>query len=207
MIPHAYFVASPLVTINFALYGRVIKKGPSVYLACAAGGLLWSILVGLSAGWLQYRTGSVSSDVVLFCCIVDSGVLAGSGLLYERVFGSALLEPSLTNGVLSAMMRPTVPYYITLNSAMEILFVPLVIFLNWDVAPTRRWIIVASAIVYLLQRVWTYLVYAERRLATGTAPLSSEAIAWFKRTLATDRRTVLNLAVLALFTVAAFLRP
>jgi len=48
---------------------------------CAGGCLLWSILVGLSAGWLQHRAGSVSSDVVLFCCIVDGGILAGSGLL------------------------------------------------------------------------------------------------------------------------------
>ena len=60
---------------------RVMKKGVPVSLACAGGGLLWSILVGLSAGWLQHRAGSVSSDVVLFCCIVDGGILAGSGLL------------------------------------------------------------------------------------------------------------------------------
>jgi hypothetical protein len=142
----------------------------------------------------------------LFCCIIDSGILAGSGFLYVLVFGSALREPSLTNAVLSAMMRPTVPYYIALNSVMEVLFVPLVLFLNWDIAPARRWVVAAAAAVYVLQRAWTYIVYAERRLATGTAPLSQEDVAWFRQTLATDYRTVLNLVVMVLFAAAAFLR-
>ena len=206
MIPHAYFVMSPLITLNFALYGRVANRGLPGYLAGVAGGFLWSILAGLFASWLQRQAGSISGDTLLFCCIIDSGILAGSEILYLLVFGSALREPSLTNDVLSAMMRPTVPYYIALNSFMEVLFVPLVVFLNWDAGAAPRWVVVAAAALYVLQRSWTYIVYAERRLATGTA-LSAEDVAWFRRTLAQDYRTVLNLIVMALFAAAAFLRP
>src|SRR5262249_61070347 len=61
---------------------------------------------------------------------------------------------------------------IALNSAMEVLFVPLVVFLNWNTEPRRRWIIVIAAVIYVVHRAWTYLIYAERRLATGTSPLS-----------------------------------
>jgi hypothetical protein len=47
------------------------------------------------------------------------------------------------------------------------------IVLNWDVGPTRRWVVAAAAALHMLHRAWTYLVYAERRLGTGAAPLSA----------------------------------
>src|SRR5262249_30173435 len=70
---------------------------------------------------------------------------------------------------------------IALNSAMEVLFVPLVVFLNWNTEPRRRWIIVIAAVIYVVHRAWTYLICAERRLATGTSPLSEADVGWYTR--------------------------
>jgi hypothetical protein len=97
-----------------------------------------------------------------------------------------------------------VPYYIALNSVMELLLVPASIFFNWDATPWRRWLTVAAAVVYVAQRVWTYAVYAEMRLKTGTSPLSDEDLAWFRRTLAADYRSFVNVAVFACLAAAAF---
>jgi len=52
----------------------------------------------------------------------------------------------LTSGVLYAMMRSATPFYIALNSLMEALFVPFVIFLNWNVGSARRWLAVAATV-------------------------------------------------------------
>jgi hypothetical protein len=103
------------------------------------------------------------------------------------------------------MMRPTVPFYITVNTVIEAFLLPLALFLNWNTEPPRRWIVVAAAVVYVVQRIWTHLVYAEGRLATGASPLSDADVEW--RTLASDYRIILNAIVFVLFAAAAFLRP
>jgi hypothetical protein len=203
-----YLVVSPLLTLTFALYGTVVRRGPLVYVAGAITGFLWSLLAGIIAAWLE-RNASVtalSANISVFGCIIALGLLVGSGI-YVLVFQSVLREPSATNAVLSAIMRPTVPFYIAINSAMELVFLPFVLLLNWNAEPARRWIVVVACVLYVAQRVWTYLVYAERRLATGTAPLSQSDVDWYKRTLASDYRVILNAVIFVLFTAAAFFRP
>jgi hypothetical protein len=131
----------------------------------------------------------------------------GGGLMYMFLFNSVLDEPSTTYAALAALMRPTVPYFIVVNSAMELFIVPLVIFLNWRAEPRRKWLIASATLIYLVMRIWTYLVYAGPRLATGTHPLSEADVAWFKQTLVSDYRFVLNALSLIFFTLAAFLHP
>jgi hypothetical protein len=196
----------PLVTVVFALYGTVMGRGPLGYVAGGVGGLVWSLLVGSASAWLQRdaATALLGANASLFACIIASGLLMG-GYLYGRAVGSVLAEPTATYAVLSALMRPAVPYFIGINSAMELLFVPFGLFLNWNAAPARRWIVAAAAALYVAHRAWTYLVYAERRLATGTSPLSEDDVAWYRRTFASDYRTVLNALIFALFAAAAFL--
>lgn len=118
---------------------------------------------------------------------------------------SILAEPSTTYAVTSAMMKLTVPFYIAINSAVEILFLPLVLFVNRTAEVDRRWIVIAAAMLYVVQRVWTYLVYAGRRLATGTSTLSQADVQWYRRTLGADCRTVLNAITFLLFAAAALL--
>src|SRR5262249_27349558 len=42
----------------------------------------------------------------------------------------------------------------------------------------------------VVHRAWTYLVYAERRLAIGPSPLRGADGGWYTRTLATDYRAL-----------------
>jgi hypothetical protein len=202
-----YLVVIPLVTLVFALYGTMVPFGALGYFGGALAGLAWSLLAGLIATWLNHRISIAiwSADASLFGCAIATGLLAGAGIMYVLLFSSVLREPSTTHAVISAMMKPTVPFYIALNSAMEIFFIPLVVFLNRHAQPARRWILVASATIYLIQRVWTYLVYTKQRFATGTSPLSEADLAWFRKTLKTDYRVVLNVMIFAFFAAAAFL--
>jgi hypothetical protein len=126
-------------------------------------------------------------------------------VLYGRVARAVLAEPSTTYAVVSAMMGPTVPYFIAFNTAMETLVVPLAVYLCWD-APPRRPLVIAAARVYFAMRVWSYLGIASVRFEMASRPLSAEDVAWYQRTLGTDYRGVLNVACLALFLLAA-LRP
>lgn len=102
-------------------------------------------------------------------------------------------------------MKPAVPYYIVINSLMELLIVPFAVFLNWDATPKRRTFILIGVVLYFVIRVWTYLVYAETRLEISEQALTAADVEWFKRTLATDYRVVLELISQAFFILAAFI--
>ena len=127
--------------------------------------------------------------------------------MYMLLFRSVLDEPTTTYTVLSALMRPTVPFFIVVNSLMELLIVPAALYFNWIVTPRRKGLVLAAALVYLVMRIWTYLVYAEWRLVVGTQPLTAVDVEWFVATLATDYRLALVAVTDMLFTLAAFVRP
>src|SRR5262245_29977123 len=95
-----------------------------------------------------------------------------TGLMYGWMMAAALNEPSTTGAALSARMWPAVPFYIVLNSAMELLLVALLVFWNWDTDRRRRLLIVTSVAVYFVLRIWTYLVFAETRLDIASHALS-----------------------------------
>jgi hypothetical protein len=100
-------------------------------------------------------------------------------------------------------MQPTVPYYIVVNTLMEALIIPLVVFLNWHI-PTRRALILIAVFVYFVMRVWTYITYGEMRLEISTHPLSTADVEWFKETLRNDYRGVLNMITQVAFILTAF---
>ena len=116
---------------------------------------------------------------------------------------AALGEPSTTYAVLSALMQPAVPYFIVLNTSMELLLVPLLVFWNWDVGPRRKAPVLIGVIAYLAMRVWTYFVFAETRLDISQHTLSAADVAWFEQTFATDFRIMLNLITFTCFLLAA----
>jgi len=101
------------------------------------------------------------------------------------------------------LMQPTVPYYIVVNTLMEALIIPLVVFLNWDV-PKRSALILIAVFAYFVMRVWTYITYGEMRLEISTHPLSTADVEWFKATLKNDYRGVLNIIMQVAFMLAAF---
>src|SRR5262249_11068250 len=196
-----YLVATPLVTLMFAFYGRVMPFGALGYVGGALAGFVWSLVAGAGGSWLSQNAiiPALSAGAVFFAWLYCGGARVGGGVLDLLLFWSVLREPSTTYAALSALMRPTVPFFIALNSAMEVLFVPLVVFLNWNTEARRRWIIVIAAAIYVVHRAWTYLVYAERRLATGTSPLTEADVGWYTRTLPPDHRVAFNAILFSLF--------
>ena len=101
-------------------------------------------------------------------------------------------------------MQPAVPYYIVLNSAMDLLLVALIVFWNWNTGPRRRMLLLIGVIAYFVTRIWTYLVFAETRLKVSQQSLSATDVEGFRATLATDFRVVLEAIAQACSILAAF---
>lgn len=201
-----YAVMVPSLVIAQALSFRSTGMGSAGPAVGGLAGLGWALLVG----WVTGRIGTTSErrskaeDVFVFCGVICAAFLCCGGVMMILLMGAALDESSTTHQTLSAMMAPTLPYYIVGNTAMELLIVPAALFLGWR-ADRRRLLLCTATLLYFASRVWTYLVYAQRRTETASGPLSDEDIRWYKETLVVDYRVVLLGAVLALFTAAAFL--
>ncbi len=183
-------------------------SGPLGIVTGAVAGLLWAWLTGFAAAAVMRRwPSSVRANIPLFLAIIAVGLMTGAGLMYAWMMTAALDEPSTTSATLSALMWPAVPFYIVLNSAMELLLLAPLVFWNWDTDGRRRMLIVAGIVVYFVMRVWRYLVFDETRLDIGSNALSPEDIEWFRHTLAGDFRIILNIVVFSLLLIATYIPP
>jgi hypothetical protein len=201
-----YLAAVPFLMLIFGFYGTFLPFGPLGLLGMALVGLLWALVLGFIAGRLARREAWPArlANASLFPGIIAVGLTIGGGVMYASMMNAALGEPSTTYAVLSALMQPAVPYFIVLNTTMELLIVPLLVFWNWDIGPRRKALVLIGVIAYLAMRVWTYLVFAEMRLDVAQRTLSAVDVAWFEQTLATDYRIVLNIITFTCFLLAAF---
>ena len=204
-----YLVVAPILIVILAFYGKqFLGAGILGPLVGALVGLLWTLVIGAIATWAMVRwRSSLLANAPVFAASVAIGLMTGGGLMYGWMMAAALHEPSTTSAVLSALMWPAVPFYITLNSAMELLFLSLLVFWNWDTDRRRRVLILGGVAAYSVMRVWTYLVFAETRLDIALHTLSPADVEWFKQTLATDFRIVLNVVTYLCLTLAAFVAP
>jgi hypothetical protein len=203
-----YLVVVPFTTIVFALsYGLFLQFGILGIIAFASVGFLWALILGLVTRRLMRRDAWIGllANAPLSLGIIATGLLMGAGLIYIFMMNAALDEPSTTYAVLSALMKPAVPYYIILNSLMELFIIPFVVFLNWNTNPKRRTYIIIGVVLYFIMRVWTYLVFAPTRLEISGRTLSDADVEWFKQTLATDYRVILILITQIFFILAAFI--
>lgn len=203
-----YLVTIPITMTIFALYARAFLPlgAPGTALGALVG-LLWAGALGFAARRLgrreKWHVWLANSPV--FLGLIAMGLSIGGALMYIPMMYKALSEPSTTYAVLSALMQPAVPFFIILNSLMEFLVISLVVFWNWDTSPKRRTLLLAGILVYFVHRVWTQFIYAEPRLAITLHPLSPADVEWFKQTLATDYRVVLNIITYVCFLFAAFI--
>jgi hypothetical protein len=204
-----YLVVAPMLMIILGFYGKMfLGAGILAAAAGAVAGLLWALVTGFgAASIMRHWRSSVRANTPLFLAIITIGLMTGGGLMYAWMMAAALSEPSTSSTVLSALMWPAVPFYIVLNSAMELFLLSLVVFWNWDTHRRRRMLIVAGVAVYFVMRVWTYLVFAETRLDIASHTLSPDDIEWFRQTLSGDFRIVLNIIVFALLLIAACIPP
>jgi len=197
-----YLVTVPATSLVVALGSTGLSLGTAGIIGGAALGLAWSIVLGRSIERLVRRrtwkrrlaNGSV------FLGIVASGVMLGGGVMYVLLMKAASVAPV---PVLSALMQPTIPFFIILNKPLEVLVVPGAVFSNWH-NDTRRRLILIAAVSYYALRIWTYLAYAANRVEIASRPLSADDLEWFYRSLGVDYRPILVAVVLAAFTATAF---
>ena len=201
---NAFHIVVPVTTVVFALSFKAGGLGPIGLVVGAVAGLGWSLLLGFVTQRLN-RQASLRyklEDLLVFLAIVGTAFLYVGGVMYGLLFSAALNEPSTSPQVLSALMQPTIPYYIIVNTSMEALVVPALLYVGWR-AGKRRTIIVAAALLYYGMRIWTYLVWAEARVDLAAGPLSARDIDRFKELMDNDR-DILLVPMFALFIIAAF---
>jgi hypothetical protein len=200
-----YLVVVPMLAMLGGFYGHFFAPGGFVGpLAGVAIGLVWALLIGIIANRLIRRATlePFLADVPIAIGIVAVGLMTGAGFMYGWMMTAALDEPSTTYAVLSALMRPAVPFYIALNSTMELVIIAPLVFWNWRTDPRRRALILVGVTVYFIMRVW-YLVFAEPRFDMASHVLSTEEVKWFETTLAADFRIILDAITFVCLVLAA----
>ncbi|MQA81615.1 MAG: hypothetical protein GEV10_24555 [Streptosporangiales bacterium] len=102
---------------------------------------------------------------------------------------------------------PAIPYYIVANGLLEVLIVPLMLYLGWR-AGRRRIAIVTAAAIYFVMRVWTYLVFVPARLGWAEGEGATKALTAAGRQQAAkdlvlnDPRWIVLLVILGFLLVA-----
>jgi len=202
-----YMIAVPFAMILFGFYGTFLPFGFLGILGFAVVGLLWALFLGFIANRLIRREAwhAWLANAPVFVSIIAIGLLAGGGFMYGFMMNAAVEESSNTYALLSALMQPAVPYYIVINTPLELFIMLLVVFFNWNVDPKRRIYCLIGVGLYLVMRIWTYLVYAETRLGISTHALSAADVEWFKQTLTSDYRGILELITQGFFIIAAMI--
>src|SRR5262249_41047002 len=91
-----YLVATPLVTLMFAFYGRVMPFGALGYVGGALAGFFLSLVAG-GGGFLVGHCGTLAAFRA-GACFVSCGLcgrcVGGGGWVYLLLFWSVLREPS-----------------------------------------------------------------------------------------------------------------
>ena len=201
---YPYFITVPATALVVALGSRGLALGTSGIVGAAALGVLWAIVLGMVVerlARLDHWKQRLANGSVLIV-IVASGLMLGGGLMYGLLMRAAA---GASAEVLSAMMQPTIPFFIILNTPLELAVVPCAIFANWHNRTRRRLILIAAASFYAL-RVWSYLVYVPNRMAIASRPLSPVDLEWFQRSMEVDYRALLLAIVFVGFTMAALVR-
>jgi hypothetical protein len=197
-----YLITVPATSLVVALGATGLALGTAGIIGGAALGLAWSVVLGIAVervlrtrhGQHRLANGSV------FLAIVASGVIFGGGLMYGLLMRAAAVAPA---EVLSAMMQPTIPFFIILNTPLELLIVPGAVFTTWQNDTRRRRVLAAAAAFYAL-RIWSYLAYVPKRMEIAAGPLSPQEIDWFQCSMEADDRSILLAVVFVVFTLAAF---
>ena len=169
----------------------------------------WGVLLGLLIGWVTHRTtwSAPLEDATVASGVVAVAFAACGGLAFLLAFDGALGAESLTGEALHALFMPAIPYYIVANGVLEMLIMPLMLFLGWR--PGRRRIaIVAAAAIYFVMRIWTYLVFVPARLGWAEGEGATKALTPAERQQAAedlmldDPRWIVLLAILGLLLLA-----
>jgi hypothetical protein len=172
-------------------------------------GATWGILAGLIAHRIHHRK---AEDALIALGAAGFAFAGCGGLMAILLLKGALTSTSLTGDALEQMFLPSIPYYIAVNSILEILVIPLILYVGWRPG-RRRILIVAAAGLYFAMRVWTYIAFVPARLGWADSDHSTQPLTPAERSQAfddlmlNDPRWIMLLVMFALLLLAALLRP
>ncbi|MDG4826595.1 hypothetical protein O7635_32495 [Asanoa sp. WMMD1127] len=204
LVPAALAVAFTTVVEGLSL--AEFMPAPLAYLAGAA----WGVAVVAAARWIARRPTAAArtENGLVVLGTVAMGLFAFGGFAGLLLLNGAMDSDSLTGETLVAMFLPSIPVAIAGNVPTELLVVPGLLILGWRPG-VRRILILAAAGLYLVIRVWSYLVFVSGRLdfaaaERSTTPLTAaERADYVDQLHLNDPRWVLNLAVFGIFLAAA----
>ena len=171
-------------------------------------GATWGFLIGLVAQRIRHPR---AEDALIAIGAAGFAFAGCGGLMAILLLKGALNSTSLTGEALEQMFLPSIPYYIAVNSTLEVLVIPLILYVGWRPG-RRRILIVAAAALYFGMRVWTYLAFVPARLGWADSDHSTQALTAAERAQAqtdlmlNDPRWILLLVMFALFLLAALVR-
>jgi hypothetical protein len=210
--------AHPRVPVTIAILFAAVITGwfnlaevlpiPLALLAGAA----WGTIVGLIGTWLRSTStlGAWLEDSLVYLGTLAFAFAGCGGLMAILLLNGALDSSSITGETLKHTFLPSIPYYITVNSVLEVLIIPAVIVIGWRPG-RRRILILAASALYFAMRVWTYFAFVPARLGWAesdhtTAPLSpAERDQAADDLMLDDPRWALLLAMFAIFLLATHL--
>nr|MDT0659875.1 hypothetical protein [Micromonospora sp. DSM 115978] len=179
-----------------------------VALLVAAG---WALVIGSVAIWIRSREtlSAWVEDGLVALGATAMALFAFGGAVGLMMMSLALDSSSITGETMVRMFLPSIPIAIAANVPTELVIFPLLLILAWRNGP-RRVLIVGAAGLYLVHRIWSYLVFVSDRLdfaaaERSTTPMTDAEREQFAAGLhLDDPRWILNLAVFAVFLLAAF---
>jgi hypothetical protein len=171
----------------------------------------WASLLGLAAILVGRRPvlSAWVEDVLVALGCTAMALFAFGGAVGLLMWSTALDTSSITGETMVRMFLPSIPIAVLANVPTELVTIPVLLILGWRHG-TRRILIVTAAGLYLVHRVWTYLVFASDRLdfaeaERSTTPLSAADRERFGEALhVDDPRWILNLVIFAVLLGAAF---
>jgi hypothetical protein len=172
----------------------------------------WGAALGAFGLWIRSkaRLGAWVEDGLVSLGAAGFAFAGCGGLMAILLLSGAMDSSSLTGETLESTFLPSIPYYIVVNSILELFVVPLVIVLSWRPG-LRRGLVLAAAGLYFLMRVWTYLAFVPRRLGWAESDHTAEVLTPAEHRQAAedlmldDPRWILLLAMFAILVVAAHL--
>jgi hypothetical protein len=175
-------------------------------------GVAWGVLLSWAASRLRTppALGAWLEDALVYFGTVGFAFAGCGGLMAILLLNGALDSSSVTGETLERTFLPAIPYYIIVNSILEILVIPAVIAFSWRPGP-RRVLILAGAALYFAMRVWTYLAFVPARLGWADEDHAAQVLTAVERRQAAqdlmlnDPRWALLLAMMAIFLIAAHL--
>ncbi|OLF15939.1 hypothetical protein [Actinophytocola xanthii] len=171
----------------------------------------WAVVVDLAALWVRRhaRLSAWVEDVLVALGVTAMALFAFGGAIGLMMLGLALDSSSISGETMVLMFLPSIPIAIAANLPTELVVIPGLLVLGWRRGP-RRVLVVVAAGLYLVLRVWTYLVFAGDRLdlteaERSTTPLTAAQREEFAAAFhVEDPRWILNLAVFVVLLLAAF---